>query len=256
MSLRAEALTLGYRDRRVIDALDLDLPRGGMTTILGPNGCGKSTLLRALARLIAPRSGQVTLDGRNIHALPSRALAREMAILPQSPLAPDGITVGDLVKRGRTPWRGFLAPWNDRDAAACTEALAAVALLDLADRPLDELSGGQRQRAWIALVLAQQAQVLLLDEPTTFLDLVHQMDVLTLLRQRNRDTGLTVISVLHDLNLAARFSDTLVLLGPDGLVATGNPQEVLTPDRLMTAFGLRAQIAADPVAGSPMVIPL
>ncbi|SNR43507.1 ABC transporter ATP-binding protein [Puniceibacterium sediminis] len=256
MSLRAEALTLGYRDRAIIEALDLDLPRGGMTTILGPNGCGKSTLLRALARLIKPRGGRVTLDGRDIHALPSRGLAREMAILPQSPLAPDGITVGDLVKRGRTPWRGFLAPWNDEDADACADALAAVGLSDLADRPLQELSGGQRQRAWIALVLAQRTPLLLLDEPTTYLDLVHQLEVLSLLRQRNRDTGLTVISVLHDLNLAARFSDHLVLLGPDGIVATGSPQNVLHPDRLMQAFGLRAQVMPDPVTGSPMVIPL
>ncbi|WP_425049451.1 ABC transporter ATP-binding protein [Psychromarinibacter sp. S121] len=256
MSLKTERLTLGYGDRRVIEALDLEIEAGRMTAILGPNGCGKSTLLRALARLAAPMAGRVTLDGNDIHAINTRALARRMAILPQDPLAPDGVSVGDLVRRGRTPWRGFLSPWSDADARACADALAAVAMTDLAERPLNELSGGQRQRAWLALVLAQDTPLLLLDEPTTFLDLVHQLDLLSLLRKRNLETGQTVVSVLHDLNLAARFSDALVLLGRNGIVATGAPEAVLTSNNLKAAFGLSARVDPDPVTGKPMVIPL
>ena len=255
MTLQAEALTLGYRDRLVIRDLTLALPEGRLTAILGPNGCGKSTLLRALARLIRPISGRVTLGGKDIHAEDTRALARRIAILPQSPLAPDGIGVEDLVKRGRTPWRGFLAPWTEADAQACAEALAAVDMQDLGSRPLNELSGGQRQRAWLALVLAQKTPLLLLDEPTTWLDLPHQIEVLSLLRRRNREAGTTVISVLHDLNLAARFSDHLILLGPEGVVAQGIPDEVVTAENLSRAFALSARIMPDPVAGSPMVIP-
>ncbi|WP_185985675.1 ABC transporter ATP-binding protein [Aureimonas mangrovi] len=256
MHLRAENLTLGYRDRTVIENLTLDVPAGRVTAILGPNGCGKSTLLRAFARLIAPLAGKVTLNGQDVHAQDTRTLARRLAILPQSPLAPDGITVGELVQRGRAPWRGFLQPWNAADEAACARAISTVAMDDLTERPLGELSGGQRQRAWIALALAQSTPLVLLDEPTTFLDLPHQIEVLTLVRQRNRDEGTTVVSVLHDLNLAARFSDHLVLLGAEGLVALGEPHMVLTAENLMRAFGLRAQVMPDPVAGTPMVIPL
>jgi iron complex transport system ATP-binding protein len=256
MTLRAEALTLGYRDRPVIRDLTLAIPAGKVTAILGPNGCGKSTLLRAFARLLRPVSGRVTLSGDDIHAQDTRALARRIAILPQSPLAPDGITVADLVRRGRTPWRGFLAPWSKADAEACAGALRAVAVEDLAHRPLNELSGGQRQRAWLALVLAQSTSLLLLDEPTTWLDLPHQIEVLSLLKQRNLDAGITIVNVLHDLNLAARHSDHLVLLGADGVVAEGAPGEVLTAANLDRAFGLSARIMPDPVTGSPMVIPL
>lgn len=256
LTLRAEGLSLGYRDRIVIRDLTLALPSGGVTAILGPNGCGKSTVLKALARLSTPISGRVTLGAEDIHAQNTRSLARRLAILPQAPLAPDGITVADLVKRGRAPWRGFLAPWSDADAEACDRALAAVALTDMADRALSEMSGGQRQRAWIALVLAQSTPLLLLDEPTTWLDLPHQIEVLSLLRELNRKGGTTVISVLHDLNLAARYSDHLVLLGPDGLVATGAPDQVMTEENLARAFGLSARVVPDPVAGTPMVVPL
>ena len=254
--LQAEALSLGYRDRKVIEALTLDLPAGQVTSILGPNGCGKSTLLRAFARLITPLGGRVTLDGIDVHAADTRALARQIAILPQLPLAPDGISVEELVRRGRAPWRKFLAPWTTADEAACAKALAAVGMTEFADRPLGELSGGQRERAWIALVLAQATPIVLLDEPTTWLDLPHQIEVLSLLRQQNRDTGTTVVSVLHDLNLAARFSDHLVLLGPVGLVARGSPGEVITPENLSRAFGLKALVMPDPVTAAPMVIPL
>ncbi|QUS37043.1 ABC transporter ATP-binding protein [Falsirhodobacter algicola] len=255
MTLCTRKLSFGYDGRPVLRDLDLEIPMGRVTAILGPNGCGKSTLLRALARLIRPSAGEVLLDGQDIRRMDTRALARRLAILPQGPVAPEGILVRDLVRRGRIPWRGLLSPWRPEDARACEAALAAVGMTALADRPLDELSGGQRQRAWIALVLAQAPEMLLLDEPTTFLDLVHQLEVLSLLRRRNREGGLTVVSVLHDMNLAARFSDHLVLLGPEGLVAAGPPEAVITPETLRQAFGLNAVVRPDPVAGTPMVIP-
>ncbi|WP_312798767.1 ABC transporter ATP-binding protein, partial [Tianweitania sp.] len=200
--------------------------------------------------------GCVTLNGKDIRNENTRTLARNIAILPQAPLAPQGISVGELVRRGRAPWRGFLAPWTPADEAAYTQALDAVAMTENADRALEELSGGQRQRAWIALALAQATPILLLDEPTTWLDLPHQIEVLSLLRRRNLQAGTTVVSVLHDLNLAARFSDHLILLGKEGLVAKGAPAAVLTSEHLLSAFGLQAQIMPDPVTGTPMVIPL
>jgi len=255
VKLEARSLSIGYEGRPVLAGLDLALPEGRVTAILGPNGCGKSTLLKALARLIRPDAGRVDLDGADIHAADSRALARRIAILPQAPVAPEGISVGDLVRRGRIPWRGLFSPWRAADAAACAEALGEVGMTELAARPLSELSGGQRQRAWIALVLAQTPEMLLLDEPTTFLDLVHQIEVLDLLRRLNRTRGLAVVSVLHDLNLAARFSDHLILLGRDGLVAAGRPETVITAAHLHRAFGLEALVQPDPVTGRPMVIP-
>lgn len=255
--LRAEDLTLGYGAMRVIDDLSLAVPTGSVTAILGPNGCGKSTLLKAFARLIHPLAGRVTLDGADIGRQDTRALARRIGILPQAPLAPEGITVANLVRRGRTPWRGLLSPWRPADETACAGALAAVEMTALKDRQLGELSGGQRQRAWLALVLAQETPFLLLDEPTTWLDLPHQIEVLGLMRQRNRDAGTTVVSVLHDLNLAARFSDHLVLFGHGGaLIAQGAPDAVLTAENLDRAFDLAARVMPDPVSGSPMVVPL
>lgn len=253
--LATDRLSLAYGDRIVIRDLTLQVPERRVTSILGPNGCGKSTLLKALARLIVPTGGEVKLSGQALGAIDTRVLARQLAILPQSPRAPDGITVADLVRRGRTPWRGFLAPWSEDDGRICAQALEQVGLQEMVDRPIDELSGGQRQRAWIALVLAQDTRYLLLDEPTTWLDLAHQLEVLSLLRQRNRDHGTTVVAVLHDLNLAARFSDHLILLGADGLVASGAPDEVVTEDRLRQAFGLEALVVSDPVTGRPLVVP-
>jgi iron complex transport system ATP-binding protein len=254
--LEIRNLSLDHGRRRVINDLQLSLPQGKVTAILGPNGCGKSTLLHALARLHPAQSGHILLDGQDIHQLAPRAMARRLSILPQAPLAPPGILVSDLVRRGRAPWRGLLQPWNDRDAAACAWAIQMTGLTDLAQEPVDCLSGGQRQRAWIALVLAQTTPWLLLDEPTTWLDLPHQIEVLGLLQKLNRDKGTTIISVLHDLNLAARFSDHLVLLGPQGLVADGPPDQVLTEGHLAQAFGLAARILPDPVTGAPMVCPL
>lgn len=255
IGLTTTSLTIGYRERVVIRDLSVAMPDRRFTSILGPNGCGKSTLLKALARLIKPAAGEVRLAGEDIGGIDTRALARRLSILPQSPKAPEGITVADLVRRGRTPWRGLLAPWSEADARICGQALEQVGLSELSDRPIDELSGGQRQRAWIALVLAQDTPYLLLDEPTTWLDLTHQLEVLSLLRQRNLHHGTTVVTVLHDLNLAARFSDHLILLGGGGLVAAGTPDEVMTEGNLADAFGLKALVTQDPVTGRPMVVP-
>ncbi|MDD2868459.1 ABC transporter ATP-binding protein [Neomegalonema sp.] len=253
--LSVEGLSLGYRGRRVISDLSLSLPPGRFTAILGPNGCGKSTLLRGLARLIPPESGRVTLDGEDLQSFAPKALARRLGLLPQAPLAPEGITVADLVARGRAPWRGLLSSWSPADEAARAEAMRATGVAEFAGRPLSELSGGQRQRVWIALALAQETEHLLLDEPTTWLDLPHQIEILRLLARLRREAGRSLVAVLHDLNLAARHADHLVLLAPGSLVAQGAPEEVLTPAHVAEAFGLKARILPDPVSGTPMVVP-
>ena len=249
-------ITLRFGGVVAIKDISFDIRKGEIRAIIGPNGCGKSTLLRALARLLSPNRGSVTLEGTDLRTLSPRKLARRLAILPQHLHAPEGIRVSDLVMRGRIPWRSFLSIWRDEDRDACEAALRAVGMQDHADRDLSELSGGQRQRAWLSLVLAQQTPYLLLDEPTTYLDLTHQMEVLRLLRQLNQHSGTTVVSVLHDLNLAARYSDHLVLLGKGELVATGRPTDILTQKNLAYAFGLDAQVIADPITHTPLVVPL
>lgn len=256
MRLEAKNIDVGYEGRPVIAGLSLRIPDGKVTAIIGPNGCGKSTLLKTLARLIQPSAGQVLLDGRDIHAAPTREVARTLGLLPQSPLAPEGITVEDLIARGRAPWRSLLGRWNEEDAAACAHALQATGLADLAKRPISALSGGQRQRAWIAMTLAQDTPILLLDEPTTWLDLPHQVELLRLLGKLNRDGGRTVVSVLHDLGLAARFSDHIIVMSGGRVLAEGPPTEVITPQTLDAAFGLQAVVIPDPVANTPMVVPL
>ncbi|MCM0621158.1 ABC transporter ATP-binding protein [Nocardioides bruguierae] len=255
-TLAAEALTLGYGDRTVVTDLSLAVPAGQVTCIVGANACGKSTLLRAMARLLKPQSGQVVLDGRDVHRMNTREVARTLGLLPQSPIAPEGIAVGDLVARGRHPHQRLVARWSAADDAAVEEALRVTGTLDLVDRPVDELSGGQRQRAWIAMALAQQTDLLLLDEPTTFLDVAHQVEVLDLLTDLNRERGTTVVMVLHDLNLAARYSDHLVAVRQGRLHAAGDPDEVLTPDVVRDVFGLESQVVPDPVSGRPLVLPV
>jgi iron complex transport system ATP-binding protein len=254
--LQARDLRLGYRDHLVVDGLDLDVLAGTVTAVIGPNGCGKSTLLRALGRLLAPRGGQVLLDGRRIDRMPTREVARVLGILPQSPTAPDGLTVADLVARGRYPHQSWYRQQTAEDRAAVAEALALTGLTDLADQPLDELSGGQRQRAWLSLALAQGTDLLLLDEPTTYLDLAHQVDVLELVRRLHTEAGRTVVMVLHDLNLAARYADTLVAMRAGRIVCQGPPADVLTEARLREVFGLAARVVPDPVTGTPLVVPL
>ncbi|GAB3045147.1 ABC transporter ATP-binding protein [Sediminivirga luteola] len=253
--LEANGLTLGYRDRIVVEGLDLAVPPGRITAVVGANACGKSTLLRSMSRLLAPQSGQVLLDGRQIHSMPAKELARTLGLLPQSPLAPEGITVADLVGRGRHPHQRLLSRWRQEDDAAVAAALEATGTTELADRAIDELSGGQRQRVWIAMVLAQQTD-LLLDEPTTFLDVNHQVEVLDLLTDLNRGRGTTIVMVLHDLNLAARYADHLVAMAAGRVHAAGAPGEVLTAGVVRTVFGLESRIVADPVSGRPLVLPI
>ncbi|WP_247046556.1 ABC transporter ATP-binding protein [Arthrobacter rhizosphaerae] len=254
--LRAENLTLGYDGPDIIRDLSLDVPSGQVTTIIGPNGCGKSTLLRALGRLITPRSGQVTLDGVALPQLSSQHIATCLSILPQTPTAPSGLTVADLVSRGRHPRQKWYQQFSAGDQAAVEAALVETDLADLADTPLEDLSGGQRQRAWISMTLAQDSGILLLDEPTTYLDLAHQVDVLELVRRLNRRNGRTVVMVLHDISLAARYSDNMVVMKDGGIVASGAPQEVVTARLLQEVFGLNAHIVTEPTAGRPHVIPL
>ena len=255
-SLEVENLTLGYADRTVIEALDLVVPSGRITAIVGANACGKSTLLRSMSRLLAPRTGHVLLDGREVHRTPAKELARTLGLLPQSPIAPEGITVADLVGRGRHPHQRILSRWSKQDDAAVAAALDATHTADLADRAVDELSGGQRQRVWIAMALAQQTDVLLLDEPTTFLDVSHQVEVLDLLTDLNHTRGTTIVMVLHDLNLAARYADQLIALADGKVHAAGEPAEVLTEDCVRAVFGLESQVITDPTSGKPLMLPL
>ena len=253
--LSAEHLRLAYDDRVVVHDLDLTVPPGRITVIVGANACGKSTLLRALARLLTPRAGTVRLDGRSVHAMPTRQVAKQLGILPQSPVAPEGLTVIDLVTRGRSPHQTWWRQWSAADEAAVTEALRATEMTDLADRPVDELSGGQRQRAWIAMAVAQETPVLLLDEPTTFLDLAHQIDVLDLVVDLNRREGRTVVMVLHDLNQACRYADHVIAMKAGRIVAEGAPSEVVTPALVEDVFDVRCQVMIDPVSETPLVIP-
>jgi iron complex transport system ATP-binding protein len=254
--LVASGLTAGYDNTEILHALDLTIPPGKITVIVGANACGKSTFLRTLSRLIAPSKGQVLLDGKSIHRTPSRDLARTLGLLPQSPIAPEGITVADLVSRGRHPHQSLFSRWTRQDDEAVDRALEATKTFDLAERPIDELSGGQRQRAWISMALAQGTDLLLLDEPTTYLDLSHQIDVLELVARLHAERGRTVVVVLHDLNLAARYAQRLVAMDDGALVASGTPEEVLTEQLLANVFDLEARIVPDPVAGTPMVVPV
>jgi iron complex transport system ATP-binding protein len=254
--LEAQSLVLGYGAEPVVDGLDLRVLDGGLTAVIGPNGCGKSTLLRALGRLLAPRAGAVLLDGRQIDRMPTRDVARSLGVLPQSPTAPEGLTVGDLVARGRSPHQSWWRQWSRDDELAVAEALLWTGMLDQADRPVDALSGGQRQRAWISMALAQGTDVLLLDEPTTYLDLAHALDVLDLVDRLHDERGRTVVMVLHDLNLAARYADELVVMKDGRIVAQGAPGEVLTEQLLLEVYGLVARLVPDPVSDRPLVVPV
>ncbi len=257
--LRAHELRVGYGEHVVLGGetgLDLDVHDGTVTAVIGPNGCGKSTLLRTMARLLSPRHGHVMLDGTRIDAMSSRDVATVLGVLPQNPTAPEGITVGDLVTRGRHPHQRWFRQWSSEDERAVAEALSWTGMEGFADRALETLSGGQRQRVWISMALAQGTEVLLLDEPTTFLDLAHQVDVLDLVERLHRERGRTVVMVLHDLNLAARYADRLVAVREGCIVAAGPPREVLTEATMRDVFGLEARVVPDPVAGTPMVVPI
>lgn len=253
--LETRKLSLAYGSHRIVQNLDLQIEAGKITSIVGANGCGKSTLLKSLARLIRPTAGHVLLDGIPLQQRPSKEIARIVGLLPQSPIAPEGITVSDLVGRGRHPHQGAMSRWSSQDYAAVAQALKATRTSELANRSVDELSGGQRQRVWIAMALAQETNILLLDEPTTYLDLTHQIEVLDLLTDLNRERGTTIVMVLHDLSLAARYSDILITLQQGTVKAVGAPTEVLTTDTVREVFGLECAIINDPVSGAPLILP-
>lgn len=254
--LVVEQLSAGYGDKTIVKDLSLNIVPGKITSIVGANACGKSTLLKTISRLIAPSHGQVLLDGKSVHHSSTKTLARTLGLLPQSPIAPEGITVGDLVSRGRHPHHGLMSRWSTKDDEAVANALEVTKLSELIDREVDELSGGQRQRVWIAMALAQETDILLLDEPTTFLDVTHQVEVLDLLVDLNLQRGITIVMVLHDLNLAARYSDYLLAMINGRIHAHGAPQQVLTTEMIQAVFGLNNHIIQDPVTHIPMMIPI
>jgi iron complex transport system ATP-binding protein len=254
--LVADEVCLGYGDRPVVRDLSLRVPDHRVSVVVGANACGKSTLLRGLARLLRPSSGAVLLDGAAIHRRPTREVARTLGLLPQNPVAPEGVTVVDLVGRGRHPHQGMFRRWSAEDERAVAEALELTGTADLADRLLDELSGGQRQRVWVAMALAQDPDLLLLDEPTTYLDVAHQVEMLDLLADLNRRRGTTVVMVLHDLNLSARYADHLVALRDGVVVAEGAPRDVVTEEVVREVFGLESRVVPDPVCGTPLVVPV
>lgn len=254
--IRTERLSAAYGSRPVLSEIDLTIPDGKISAIVGPNGCGKSTLLRALARVLTPRSGTVLLDGKPIHRLPTRTVAQQVGLLPQSNVVPEHLTVAQLVARGRYPHRGPFGRLTEQDQRAVEEALQATGTGELRDRLIDELSGGQRQRAWIAMILAQQTPILLLDEPTTFLDLAHRLEVLRLLRSINSSRGVTVAMVLHDLDEASRYADHLIAMRDGQIVAEGPPGKVVTAELVQNVFGVSCITVPNPVTGSPIIVPL
>ncbi|MGW4207248.1 ABC transporter ATP-binding protein [Lentzea sp. NPDC004789] len=253
--LGAEGVTVGYADRVVLDNLDVSIPTGVITTVIGPNGCGKSTLLRTLSRLLKPRQGTVLLDGHDIARLRTKDVAKKMGLLPQTPIAPEGLTVADLVARGRHPHQSWVRQWSSDDAGIVAKALEMTGVADLAHRPVDSLSGGQRQRVWISMTLAQGTDLLLLDEPTTYLDLAHAIDVIDLVDDLH-EGGCTIVMVLHDLNLAVRYSDNLIVMKDGSVVAQGHPSDVITGELLLDTFGLQAKVIDDPVSERPLIVPI
>lgn len=253
--LETQHLQLGYQQKIICQDINLSIPDGKFSVIIGPNGCGKSTLLRSLCRLLTPISGQIHLDDRNIHRIPTKELACQIALLPQTVQAPSGITVMDLVARGRFPHQGFLQQWGQEDKDAVLQAMQATGILELAEENIDALSGGQRQRVWIAMVLAQQTSILLLDEPTTYLDISHQIGLLKLFCQLNREKGHTLVAVLHDLNQACRYADHLIAMSGGKIIAEGAPSEIMTAELVKDVFDLDCIIVADPVSNTPLIIP-
>ncbi|MGO1056196.1 ABC transporter ATP-binding protein [Crossiella sp. CA198] len=253
--LHAEGLTLAYEARIVAEGLGVRIPDGSFTVIVGPNACGKSTLLKALSRILKPKAGAVVLDGAAISSYPAKEVARRLGLLPQTSIAPSGITVADLVARGRYPHQRLLRQWSTEDEAAVAEALALTGVDELAERFVDELSGGQRQRVWLAMVLAQQTPILLLDEPTTFLDIAHQVEVLDLCADLHEQRGHTLVAVLHDLNHACRYATHLIAMRGGRIVAQGDPREIVTAELVREVFGLACRVIPCPETGTPLVVP-
>lgn len=255
-TFQAESLTAGYDKKPILQDISIAIPSNQISIIIGANGCGKSTLLKTMARLIKPTSGQILLDDKPINKIPSKQLARVLGLLPQSPIVPEGITVADLVGRGRFPHQTFLKGWSKKDYEAVAEAMEIMNITEFADRNIDELSGGQRQRVWIAMALAQQTDILFLDEPTTYLDITYQIEILDLLTDLNRKYGTTIVMVLHDINLSARYADHIFALHKGKLVAEGAPSEVITSSLIKDIFNLNCRVIEDPVSDSPNVVPI
>ncbi|KAA0545302.1 ABC transporter ATP-binding protein [Bacillus sp. BGMRC 2118] len=254
-AIRTEALTLSYGDSIIINELDLQIPKGEITVFIGGNGCGKSTLLRSIARLLKPQKGSILLEGNTIAKLPTKEVAKQLAILPQGPVAPEGLTVLQLVKQGRYPYQSWLKQWSEEDEKAVRKALESTRMTELAERPVDSLSGGQRQRAWIAMTLAQDTDIILLDEPTTYLDMTHQIEILDLLFELNEKEQRTVVMVLHDLNLACRYAHYLVAIKDKQIYAQGKPEDVINCQLVRDVFDVNCEVTQDPIFGTPLCIP-
>lgn len=255
LSLSTQSVTLGYDQTIITNNLSIDIPEGKFSIIVGPNGCGKSTLLRALSRLLPPKSGQVRLNSQDIHALPTREVAKILGLLPQTAIAPDGIKVVDLVARGRFPHQKWFQPWREQDQIAVESAMKATGIMEFAQHHVDQLSGGQKQRVWVAMALAQETPLLLLDEPTTYLDIAHQIELMDLFQDLNRLQGHTMVAVLHDLNHACRYADNLIAMKEGKIITSGAPKDVVTEALIEDVFGLPCIIMEDPVSGTPLIIP-
>lgn len=253
--LETNSLTLGYGESVIIEDLDLHIPKGEITVFIGGNGCGKSTLLRSLARLLNPKAGSIILDGTSVQKMQTKEIAKQLAILPQGPEAPEGLTVLQLVKQGRYPYQNWLKQWSVEDERKVNEALAATQMRELAERQVDSLSGGQRQRAWIAMTLAQDTETILLDEPTTYLDMTHQIEILDLLFELNEKENRTIVMVLHDLNLACRYAHHIIAVQDKKIYAEGKPEDVITCDLVRDVFKMECQVTRDPIFGTPLCIP-
>ncbi|WP_062051803.1 ABC transporter ATP-binding protein [Bacillus sp. JCM 19034] len=253
---RVKGLVSGYDHKPIIHGVDLHIPKNNISVIIGANGCGKSTLLKTMAKLIKPTEGDITLNGKAINKIPPKKLARVLGLLPQSPVVPDGITVADLVGRGRFPHQSLIGGWSKKDYEAVEEAMEFMKITEFANHHIDELSGGQRQRVWIAMALAQQTDILFLDEPTTFLDITYQVEILDLLTNLNRTYGTTIVMVLHDINLSARYADHIFAVKKGKLVAEGKPTEVLTSDLVKSVFNLECKVISDPISDTPLIIPI
>ncbi|TDW16458.1 iron complex transport system ATP-binding protein [Breznakia blatticola] len=254
-TLQANHIVAGYDKKMILDDVSVDIPDGKITVIIGSNASGKSTLLKTFARLLPVSQGEIKLDGKDIHTIPTKELAQILGLLPQSPIAPEGISVSDLVARGRFPYQKFMGGMSDEDTKAVADALDMMGIAELADRSIDELSGGQRQRVWIAMALAQDTDILFLDEPTTYLDITYQLDILELLKRLNETHKTTIVMVLHDINLSARYADYMIAVKDGEIVAHGTPKEIVTEDTIQHVFGLDCMIIEDPVAKTPMIVP-
>lgn len=255
IAVKTNDLSIGYTNHLLFENLNLSIPRGEISVFVGSNGCGKSTLLRSIARLLKPQEGSILLEGKEVHRMSSREVAKKMGILPQSPVSPEGLTVHDLVKQGRYPHQSWLKRWTEEDTEKVEAAMKATRVDQFRDKPVDELSGGQRQRAWIAMTLAQDTEVILLDEPTTYLDMTHQIEILDLLFELNETQGRTIIMVLHDLNLASRYAHNIIAIKDGAVFGQGTPESVINCDLVRSVFGMECQVSKDPLFGTPHCVP-